>query len=342
MPVLVQSLIQADQIAQAFDLVHRLVPLAHETSETPAPTSLDMGRDADMALLVGMLTALAEEGYIIEARAILERFTGQLSADLHQDPRLRQLSLRLAASAPADPEAIALHSAPDTNASHDGSAGALHSARVLLINGHFEAAESLARKALPEAAATAQIDIGDLLLSTVVASGEWERLDEVIATIIEHSGNQLDVTKRVIHRLRVLGQDKRAAALAQMLAEEQPISLHVQLVLAHTQTTEDIDAITRATAWLLQVGNDPMAALKQMVVPHYYQHPAELSRALYAPVLSIEPATLESRLFSIFMDFRAGDMKAARAGINAYLQAVNFDPYAVQLLLGRLDQQRLF
>lgn len=342
MPILIKSLIQADQIAQAFELIHRIVPAADPTSEAPAYTGLDTRQDSDMALLVGMLNALAEEGYIIEARAILERVSGQLSAEMRQSQRLRDLSLRLSAVAPADPEAIALSSAPDALAAYDKLAAVSHSARVLLANGHIDAAESLVREALPQASGKAHQRLGDLLLSVVAASGETQRLDEVIKTVIESSGDSLDTTKRLIWRLRALGEQKRAGALALTLAEEQPTDRHVQLLLDQARDAEDIDTLSRARDWLLQVGGNPILALKAVLEPSFYQHPAELGRVLYAPVLGVEPATRESRFFSIFMDFRAADVEAARAGIGAYLQAVNFDPYAVQLLLAHLDKERLF
>ncbi|AWV89387.1 tetratricopeptide repeat protein [Bradymonas sediminis] len=342
MPILAKSLIHAGQIEQAFDLVYAIIPAPNE-AEAPAPRlAFNANHDADITTLIGVLRALAEAGYVAEARATLARATARLPEDTLKDHRLREFSLQLYTTAPADKEALSRLLDEGADAPSEDATSALYRARVLMINGHFEAADAVAKQAFANATADSQKQLGDFLLGNVLAAGQVERIDETVKLVIDTSGNKLEATKQVISRLNALGQDARALRLALEIAREQPTAPHLQRALALAQAAGDLDAVASITARLVRVDSDATRTLKRAVTDYHYQQKPALSRAVFEPVRRSAPATIETRFFNILSDFRAANMEAGRAGIRDFIEAVNFDPYAVELLLERLDEQHLF
>lgn len=342
-PILAKSLIQSGQIEQAFDLIYKIFPVKNKTAATDSDAlSLNLSQDADITTLVGVLNALAEGGYLAEARTMYERLTRHISADMLRDHRLQKLALRLTASAPGDSKAIAALTEQQAKAPAGEPLPALHRARVLQINGHFEAAESVARQAFSNSTADTQKELGNFLLGNALASGNTESINTVVDSIIDASGDKLEATKYMAARLSVLGQDRRALALSMRVAENEPTAPNVRLALVRAQIANDLEAVKKTTAMLLQVGSKPTEELKQMVVSFKHQQRPELTRAIYSAVRDKDPASLEIQIFDILVDFQASDVESARAKIGELLKRVEFDPVAVQVLLAQLDAQSLF
>ncbi len=340
-PLLAGLLAGAGRIDDASAVITEVTSRTETAGEGEAPSEVSLAANDDERVdaVVRTLKAVAAQGYVDEARGLL----GRLPASLRNNNSVQDLQLTLAAASSSDTAAkVARQAVADFGVSEQDNDHRLQVASLLLRHGRYKLADDIARKGLDNPDYDVHSKTLGFLLANARAADDDKRIDQLSDEFVAKTQDKVSAHSELAERLRRLGLDQRALAQANDVVGAVPVEKHIVDALLTAQAAGDRKAMAKLTHRLLRVGKHPMNYLGSMVKRWRDRQRPALTRPMLQSYAAVYPASLDTRMDDIELDFRAGNVQQARKQLGKLLDFVNYDAYAVQRIVARMERGGLF
>lgn len=335
-PMLVHMLAEKGDVNAAMNLIlsswSRLRP-----TETGMPAGdVNVLQMADVS--VGMLRALAAEGFLAESAAMIEVMPVQLR---NQDS-VRDFGLRLAALRAEDGSAQVDQALAALGEATADQLKRLKIAQLLAYSGDVDKAQAIAEPLLTSGDPT----VARNALRTLLASGrirhdlsknkKW--VDQFVASSQDKAGARATAAEIA----SVLADDTLLVELANKTLSLVPTDSNIRVAIHNAQVSGDLKLFQKASAAYWRVAAEPVSEVSSYIETFTERHDPDFVDALIGNYVDAFPDNWLGRWAIIKLHFKQGDVEKAREEILVYLDQVAWDAQAVQETLGRLAEWRLW
>ncbi len=337
-PLLAEFLAEEGRLNEAISVLYE------STDSAQNPESMDEAgfgamADNDVETTAGVLEAIAGEGYVEEARGLL----GRLDDDMRTSRRIRDLELRLAAAVRPDEAAkLARERAAQLGTSEEDNNRRLEIAGMLHERGAYEVADEIAAPGLANPARGVGAQAASFLLRNAFTADDTGRLEEVVTRHLEQSDDKVATRARLADHFRQLGLDARASRTASEVSRSVPIAEHIRDANEMARSAGDTDALAESIDLYLRVSDQSIDEIAQTADQVANQQEHELTELMLAPLKKVRPAAWQTRFLEIEMNFRRGSVERGREQLVELLDFVEWDPYAIERTLERLNGAGLY
>lgn len=295
-------------------------------------------RELMVSAVIGAVESLAVEGYLAEARAVLE----SIPDGLRDSERLRDLELKLVIGDPTigkQAVEVALSQIGDSNRDRNRR---LQIAQLLMLHNRSEEAAKIATPFLTDGDFNVARQALTLLCNTAVAEGREDKIAGWVETFIANRPDKAGARNMAIDVVRVVGADDIVIKLGRESMKNTPTETHIFSNVHNALVTNNYELLKDASALMWRVGQDPAVTMVNVAEAYSDRQDPKMLDAVIEPYTSAFEAVWATRMLRIRVDYRKGDTTRAREGLLALLEDSNYDPHSVQEVMAFLESWRLW
>ncbi|MFP4597083.1 MAG: tetratricopeptide repeat protein [Persicimonas sp.] len=337
-PLLAEFLAEEGRLEESIDVLYESSDSVQHP-QSPDEAGVVAMEDNGVETTAGVLEALAGEGYVEEARGLLSR----LDDDMKSSRRIRDLELRLAAAVrPEEAAELARERVADLGTSEEDNNRRLEVAEMLHQRGAYKLADEIAAPGLSNPARSVGAQAASFLLRNAFTADDTGRLEEVVTRHLEQSDDKVATRGRLADHFRQLGLDARASRTAGEVSRAVPVPEHIREANEMARTAGDADALGESLELYLRVSEQPVDELAQTTDQIAGQQEYELTELMLEPLMRVRPAAWQTRFLEIETNFRRGRVERGREQLVELLDFVEWDSYAIERVLDRLNRAGLY
>lgn len=295
-------------------------------------------RELMISAVVGAVESLAIEGYLAEARAVLE----SIPEGLRDSERLRDLELKLVIGDPTIGKRAVEVALSQIGDSIRDRSRRLQIAQLLMLHNRSDEAVEIALPFLTDGDFNVARQALTLLCNTAVAQGREDKIAGWVRAFIAARPDKAGARNMAVDVVRVVGADDLVVKLGRESMTNTPTETHIFSNVHNGLVTNNLELLKDASALMWRVGQEPAKTMVNVAEAYSDRQDPKMLDAVLKPFSTAFESVWATRMLRIRVDYRKGETGRARDGVIALLEDASYDPQAVEEVLAFLESWRLW